>query len=61
MTYWPDHFGPHTWFRCIWRDPETGAQCERGVDPWDHNTRCPEHRPDPDTIPVVVRHVRVGR
>lgn len=38
VTYWPDHFGPMTWFRCV----EEG--CDVRVDPWDHSTRCPAHR-----------------
>lgn len=42
VTYWPDHFAEATWFRC------NTPGCETRVDPWDHNTRCTEHRPPPD-------------
>jgi len=38
VTYWPDHAAPMTWLRCI------ASGCETRVDPWDHNTRCSEHR-----------------
>lgn len=41
-TFHPDHFAPMTWHRCV----TTG--CNALVDPWDHNTRCTEHRPPPD-------------
>ena len=36
--YWPDHFAPMTWLECL------EADCHTRVDPWDHQTRCPEHR-----------------
>jgi hypothetical protein len=42
VTYWPDHFAQATWFRCL------APGCETRVDPWDHNTRCTQHRPPDD-------------
>lgn len=53
VTYWPDHFAPLTWFKCI------APGCTNRVDPWEHNTRCAEHRPAPDEQPAVSRHVAV--
>lgn len=42
VSHWPDHWGEQTWHRCI------APGCSQRVDPWDHNTRCPDHRPPPD-------------
>lgn len=39
-TFWPDHYAPLTWPRCV------TSGCDERVDPWDHNTRCPIHRAD---------------
>ena len=36
-TYWPDHFAPLTWHRCI------VDGCAERVDPWLHRTRCDAH------------------
>lgn len=47
----PTHADPSTWPQCI------TADCYELVDPWDHNTRCPEHRPDPDAPLRIRRHV----
>lgn len=42
VSHFPDHWGPMTWHRCV------TPGCDARVDPWDHNTRCPTHRPPPD-------------
>jgi hypothetical protein len=38
VTYWPDHFAPATWLRCI------AEGCTARLDPWAHITRCPRHQ-----------------
>lgn len=48
VTYWPDHFAPMTWYRCI------DAGCDVRVDPWDHNIRCRRHRPAPVEQPAAL-------
>ena len=44
---------PETWPTCV------AAGCTTRVDPWDHQTRCSVHRPDPDAPLEVRRHVKV--
>lgn len=38
VSYWPDHWAPMTWHRCIVEG------CDTRVDPWAHVTRCPDHQ-----------------
>lgn len=52
VTHQPDHFGPMTWHRCI------APNCQARVDPWDHNTRCPQHRPADDETGDTARTYR---
>lgn len=52
--YWPDHFAPLTWHRCV----KDG--CQARVDPWDHNIRCADHRPAPDDDVRIIRHVELA-
>jgi len=45
----PTHADRSSWPVCI------TAGCTTDVDPWDHNTRCPQHRPDPAEIERTIR------
>jgi hypothetical protein len=47
-TYYPDHFAPMTWRRCI------VDGCAERIDPWTFRARCPEH----DAAPVDLERVR---
>lgn len=48
----PTHARRASWPQCI------EAGCTTTVDPWDHNTRCTDHRPPPDAPVTVTRHTR---
>lgn len=41
-TFWPDHWAPMTWHRCVHEG------CTERLDPWLHRTRCEQHQADHD-------------
>jgi hypothetical protein len=51
VTYWPDHFAPATWPRCI------AEGCTARLDPWAHITRCPKHQAEQDRMRERVRAI----
>lgn len=51
VTYWPDHWAPMTWHRCV------VDGCGARVDPWLHVTRCSEHQADEDRRRERVRAI----
>jgi hypothetical protein len=51
VTYWPDHWAPMTWHRCVVEG------CAARLDPWDHVTRCPRHQADEDARRARVRAI----
>ena len=56
VGYIHDHWAPMTWPTCV------REGCRVRVDPWDHNTRCGQHRPaDADAVDVAAALAEIPR